>query len=73
MPAAFVIAIVLNGLMTEWYRTIFDFVGIGDSIRNSFIAAFGATVIAVFIGGMSGVALARRPGGWTKFLWQQYF
>jgi ABC-type spermidine/putrescine transport system permease subunit II len=73
MPAAFVIAIVLNGLMTEWYRTIFDFVGIGDSIRNSFIAAFGATVIAVFIGGMSGVALARRPGGWTKFFMATVF
>ena len=73
MPAAFVIAIVLNGLMTEWYRTIFDFAGIGDSIRNSFIAAFGATVIAVFIGGMSGVALARRPGGWTKFFMATVF
>ena len=73
MPAAFVIAIVLNGLMTEWYRTIFDFAGIGDSIRNSFIAAFGATVIAVLIGGMSGVALARRPGGWTKFFMATVF
>ena len=63
---AFVLALIVNGIITNWFRTIFDFAGIGDAIRNSFIAAFGATVIAVIIGGMSGVALARRPGGWTK-------
>lgn len=73
MPLTFVFAIILNGVLTEWYRTIFDFVGIGDSIRNSFIAALGATVIAVIIGGMSGVALARRPGGWTKFFMATIF
>jgi ABC-type spermidine/putrescine transport system permease subunit II len=71
--ASFVFALILNGLMTEWYRTIFDFTGIGDSIRNSFIAAFGATVIAVIIGGMSGVALARRPGRWTTFFMATVF
>ncbi|MFZ9786144.1 MAG: ABC transporter permease, partial [Ilumatobacteraceae bacterium] len=63
---AFVLALIINGVITNWFRTIFDFAGIGDAIRNSFIAAFGATIIAVIIGGMSGVALARRPGGWTK-------
>ena len=66
VTGAFILALFINGLITNWYRTIFDFAGIGDAIRNSFIAAFGATVIAVIIGGMSGVALARRPGGWTK-------
>jgi spermidine/putrescine transport system permease protein len=71
--ASFVFALILNGLMTEWYRTIFDFTGIGDAIRNSFIAAFGATVIAVIIGGMSGVALARRPGRWTTFFMATVF
>ena len=70
---AFVVALVVNGLITNWYRTIFDFAGIGDAIRNSFIAAFGATIIAVIIGGMSGVALARRPGGWTKFFMATVF
>lgn len=73
MPLSFVFAVILNGLITEWYRTIFDFAGIGDSIRNSFIAAFGATVIAVLIGGMSGVALARRPVTGQSFLWRLYF
>ena len=65
-PGAFIIAFVVNGLMTDWYHDIFDFAGIGDAIRNSFLAAFGATVIAVILGGLSGVALARRPGVWTK-------
>ena len=65
-PGSFIFAVIVNGVSTDWYREIFDFVGIGDSIRNSFIAAFGATVIAVLLGGLSGVALARRPGLWTK-------
>ena len=64
-PAAFAIALLVNGRMTSWYRDIFRDVNIGDAMRNSFIAAFGATVIAVVIGSLSGVALARRPGRWT--------
>ncbi len=67
VPTALVIAIIANGIATDWFRTIFDFSGIGDSIRNSFTAAIGATIIAVLVGGMAGVALARRPGSWTKF------
>lgn len=70
---SFVLALIVNGVITNWFRTIFDFAGIGDAIRNSFIAAFGATIIAVIIGGMSGVALARRPGGWTKFFMATVF
>jgi spermidine/putrescine transport system permease protein len=63
--AAFFVAVVLNGVMSSWYRDIFRDVNIGDAMRNSFMAAFGATVIAVVIGTLSGVALARRPGRWT--------
>jgi len=65
-PGGFVLALVVNGLVSDWFRKIFDFAGIGDAIRNSFMAAFGATVIAVVLGGLSGVALARRPGRWAK-------
>jgi ABC-type spermidine/putrescine transport system permease subunit II len=65
MTSVVVLAFVINGLITSWYAKIFDFAGIGDAIRNSFMAAFGATVIAVLIGGMAGVALARRPGRWA--------
>jgi ABC-type spermidine/putrescine transport system permease subunit II len=64
-PIGFAVAVVVNGLLTDWYRDIFDFAGIGDAIRNSFIAALGATIIAVIIGGLAGVGLARRPGRWT--------
>jgi ABC-type spermidine/putrescine transport system permease subunit II len=52
---------------------VFDFVSIGDAIRNSFLAAFGATVIAVILGGLSGVALARRPGTWSKIFMATVF
>jgi ABC-type spermidine/putrescine transport system permease subunit II len=65
-PVGFAAAVVLNWSLTDRYRDVFEFAGVGDAIRNSFIAAFGATVIAVVIGGLAGVALARRPGGWTK-------
>lgn len=69
----FIFAFVVNGLITDWYREIFDFAGIGDAIRNSFMAAFGATVVAVILGGLSGVALARRPGVWTKIFMATVF
>jgi ABC-type spermidine/putrescine transport system permease subunit II len=65
-PVGFAAAVVLNWSLSDRYRDVFEFAGVGDAIRNSFIAAFGATVIAVVIGGLAGVALARRPGGWTK-------
>lgn len=64
--AAFVIAIIVNGLMTDWYSSIFQQAGVGDSLRGSFLAAAGATVIAVTLGGLSGVALARHPGTWAR-------
>lgn len=66
VPSGFVLALVVNGVLTSWYANIFDFAGIGDAIRNSFIAAFGATIIAVVLGGTAGVALARRPGRWSS-------
>ncbi len=65
-PVAFVLAFVINGISTDWYETVFGFASIGDAIRNSFIAAFGATILAVILGGFAGIALARRPGVWTK-------
>jgi ABC-type spermidine/putrescine transport system permease subunit I len=64
-PVSFAFALVINGVSTHWYRSIFRDAGIGDALRNSFIAAFGATVVAVILGGLAGVALARRPGRWT--------
>lgn len=72
-PLGFLLAFVVNGLASDWFRDIFDFAGIGDSIRNSFTAALGATLIAVILGGLSGVALARRPGAWTKIFMATVF
>jgi len=72
-PLAFLLAFVVNGVVSDWFRDIFDFAGIGDSIRNSFTAALGATLIAVVLGGLSGVALARRPGAWTKIFMATVF
>ena len=60
-------------MSTDWYETVFDFASIGDAIRNSFIAAFGATILAVILGGFAGVALARRPGVWTKVFMASVF
>jgi len=72
-PVAFLLAFVINGMSTNWYETVFDFASIGDAIRNSFIAAFGATILAVIFGGLAGVALARRPGIWTKIFMATVF
>jgi len=65
-PISFLIAIIAAGVGSDWYRDIFRNANLGDALRNSFIAAIGGTAIAVVIGGLAGVALARRPGWWTK-------
>jgi spermidine/putrescine transport system permease protein len=64
-PVALLVAIVVNGVMTSWYTDMFQQVGVGDGLRGSFQAAFGATIIAVVLGGLAGVALARHPGRWS--------
>ena len=64
-PVGFVVAFVVNAAMTDRYRDVFSNAGLGDSLRNSLLAAFGATVVAVLLGGFAGVALARRGGKWT--------
>ena len=69
----FVGAFVIAGIRSEWYRKIFRDINVGDPIRNSAIAALGATVIAVVLGGLSGVALARHPGKWAKIFMAMIF
>ena len=64
-PVGFVVALIYTGETTSWFREIFRDVNIGDAMRNSFLAAIGATIISVVIGGLAGTALARRPGKWT--------
>lgn len=66
--AAFAIAVIVNGATTGWYLDIFQQAGPGEGLRGSFLAAFGATIISVTIGGLCGVALARHPGKWAKVM-----
>jgi ABC-type spermidine/putrescine transport system permease subunit II len=74
LPAVTIIAaFVIAGKRTNWYRHLFRDINIGDPVRNSAIAALGATFIAVVLGGLSGVALARHPGGWTKIFMATIF
>jgi putrescine transport system permease protein len=66
LPAGVAIGIIVNGVRTDWYTTLFNETGLGLALRNSFTAAIGGTAIAVILGGLAGVALARRTGAWSK-------
>ncbi len=66
IPIGVVIGFVVDGLRTNWYSDLFNETGLGLALRNSFTAAIGGTGIAVVLGGLAGVALARRTGAWTK-------
>jgi putrescine transport system permease protein len=66
IPLAVVVGIIVNGVRTDWYTDLFKEAGLGLALRNSFTAAIGGTAIAVVLGGLAGVALARRTGAWSK-------
>jgi spermidine/putrescine transport system permease protein len=72
-PLFFVVAVIYTGETTNWYREVFNDANVGDAMRNSFLAALGATIIAVVIGGLAGTALARRPGKWTAVFMTMVF
>ena len=55
-----------GGFTTDWYRRFLDNPGLHDSLMNSLKVAVVATMISVVLGGLAGIALARRPGVWTK-------
>ena len=65
IPIGVVTGFVVDGLRTSWYADLFRENGLGLALRHSFQAAIGGTAIAVVLGGLAGVALARRPGGWV--------
>ncbi len=50
-----------------WYRELLDNRSVRNTLINSFKAAIGSTLIAVFIGALAGVALVRRRGRWTNW------
>jgi putrescine transport system permease protein len=51
----------------KWYHELFDNRSLRATLVNSFKAAIGSTIIAVFIGALAGVALVRRRGKWTNW------
>jgi ABC-type spermidine/putrescine transport system permease subunit II len=55
-----------SGFSTTWYGSMWDNDQLKDSVINSFKGAIGSTAIAVLLGTLAGVTLARRPGGWAR-------
>jgi ABC-type spermidine/putrescine transport system permease subunit II len=66
IPLGLVVGIIVDGMRTNWYADLFNETGLGLALRNSFTAAIGGTAIAVILGGLAGVGLARRTGAWVK-------
>jgi putrescine transport system permease protein len=67
LPIGFVLAVVINSALTNNYQDLFNNRPLGDALRNSFATAIIATLIAVVLGGLAGVALARRGGRWSNW------
>ena len=55
-----------GGFTTHWYTRLLDNHSLKTSLTNSIKVAIVATLISVVLGGLAGIALARRPGAWTK-------
>jgi putrescine transport system permease protein len=66
IPLGLTLGIIVVGTRTNWYTELFNETGLGSALRNSFTAAIGGTAIAVVLGGLAGVGLARRTGAWVK-------
>jgi ABC-type spermidine/putrescine transport system permease subunit II len=56
-----------GGFTTKWYSTFLDNQPLKTSLENSLKVAVLATLLSVVLGGLAGIALARRPGSWTKW------
>ena len=74
LPIAFVVGHSFNdnkalevwaGFSTRWYGEMWDNTLLTSSVKSSFGAAAVAALIAVVLGTLAGIALARRSGRWT--------
>jgi len=74
LPIAFIVGHSFNDnralevwsrFSTRWYGEMWDNTQMTTAVKTSFIAAAVAALIAVVIGTLAGIALARRPGKWT--------
>lgn len=58
---------VWGGFSIEPYQRMLDNAQLRDVVVNSCVAAIGATGIALVLGTLAGIALARRPGRWSAW------
>lgn len=58
--------VIWDGFGANWYATAVDNAGIRKSLATSVKVAAVNAVVAVVIGTMAGMALARRRGRWTR-------
>lgn len=74
LPLVFVVAHSFNdnkalevwaGFSTRWYGEMWDNTLLTGSVKTSFGSAAVAALIAVVLGTLAGIALARRSGKWT--------
>lgn len=74
LPIVFVVAHSFNdnkamevwaGFSTRWFGEMWDNTLLTSSVKSSLGAAAVAALIAVVLGTLAGIALARRPGKWT--------
>ena len=75
LPIVFIIAhsftksdslLVWGGRSLKGYRRLWHNQQLRHALGNSLKTAFFATLVSVILGGLAGIALARRPGKWTK-------
>jgi spermidine/putrescine transport system permease protein len=73
-PIAFIVAHSFNEnrsmevwsrFSTQWYGEMWNNSQLTGAVRSSLAAAAVASLLAVVIGTLAGIALARRPGRWT--------
>ena len=56
---------VWSRFSTKWYGEMWDNSQMTGAVKSSFKAAAVASLVAVVLGTLAGIALARRPGRWT--------
>lgn len=55
-----------DGFGTRWYSSVWESEAIRRTLRTSLEAASLAAVVAVVLGSLAGLALARRAGRWSR-------
>jgi ABC-type spermidine/putrescine transport system permease subunit I len=56
---------VWSRFSTKWYGSMWDNSQMTGAVKSSFSAAAIAALVAVILGTLAGITLARRPGKWT--------